>query len=83
MKELAKILEKIEELRDLAHKNLVREDRPHEVENKIRYYWHRLNSKEVDYIQKMLIDRSIELRMDQDKNVQEIFFVDDLFDKFN
>lgn len=82
MKQLDIIVDKIEQLRDLISENLTREDRPHEIDNKISHYWHRIDSSEAEYIQKMLTDRSIELRKDQDNNLQEIFFIDDLFDKF-
>lgn len=81
MKQLERLLEKIEELRDLLHENLTREDKPLELENKISHYWHRLDTGEAQYIQRILTDRSIELRKDQENNIQEIFFVDDLFDK--
>jgi len=80
MKEL---IQKIEELRELVYDNLYRDDDGDvEADSKGSFYWQRLNSGEISYIQKMLIDKSIKLKMNQENNIQEVFFVDDLIDKF-
>jgi len=79
------IIEKIEELRELIYDKFDRP--PSEIEKEsdkdFIYQWHRLTVNEAEYISKMVDDRIIDLKRDQDNNIDEIYFLYRIDEAFN
>jgi len=70
------IIDMLDEVREVAYSNLSRVEI--KDDDRSYFYWHRLNGKQADYLESMLQDRIIELKRDQEKNLDEIYFADDI-----